>query len=202
MDDAEWNRSRWMYDAKGSRASMLARQRLADPEYEEDPDDKYYEDDWDDDGMFEAGIAHYVELLHVGETPQEVLETNSFATDSPTRKQRWAMRGFAERLGLSEMEFIKLAIRLKRVHPKRSGAMLAELTRPEIGGIFEIKHAYEALPGDCRCRLCTAKRYQVLAIDRGRTGPVPLPKFGRCDTCEDVGMLILYGEDATCELDW
>ena len=49
------------------------------------------------------------------------------------------------RMGLSELELIELAIRLKRVHPRRSGTLLEGITRAEIGWMFEIKHAYEDL---------------------------------------------------------
>ena len=109
--------------------------RFADPEYTEGID----------------AISHYAELLHVGETSQGVLEANANAMGGyhrsrmASRKQIWAMRHLAKRMGMTEQELIELAIRLKRVHPMQSGGMLEYLTSPEIGGLFEIKQAYEDL---------------------------------------------------------
>ena len=109
--------------------------RFADPEYKEDVDD---------DRMDPGAIDHYDGLLreHVREIPLEVLEA---AHTMPTRNQIWAMRHLAKRMGLSELELIELAIRLKRAHPKRSGAVLAGIPRAEIGCFFEITDAYEDL---------------------------------------------------------
>ena len=111
--------------------------RFADPEYTEGID----------------AISHYASLLHVGETSQGVLEANANANANAgyhrsrmaSRKQVWAMRHLAKRMGISEQELVELAIRLKRVHPSQSGGMLEYLTSPEIGGMFEIKQAYEDL---------------------------------------------------------
>ena len=80
----------------------------------------------------------------VGRTPIWRLHGNMDERRRGTPPQLGAIRAFAKELGLEGTDLVRLAIRLGRVHVERDGLDLDDLTFSEVGGLFEIRTAYES----------------------------------------------------------
>ena len=81
----------------------------------------------------------------VDATPPDVLEANMKATNRRgSRRQLGSLGSRCRRYGLTEADLIRLAVLLRHIHPDRTGVeRLTLLTFVEVGGLFDIIHAWE-----------------------------------------------------------
>ena len=92
---------------------------------------------------------------NVGQTNSEILLRNLDDPDKPTRKQINYLMARCEEYGLTGLDLMRFGVELGRLHPQHAGKLpsilesgdgrnlLNQLTRKEIGGLFEIVHAWQ-----------------------------------------------------------
>lgn len=81
-------------------------------------------------------------------TPQTIIAENALHPESPTEKQVHYVYGLCERHGVSVAQLLEWASELGRLIPSVEGdgglEDLRALTKPEIGALYEIIHAWDS----------------------------------------------------------
>ncbi len=130
----------------------------------------------------------------VDATPPDVLEANMKATNRRgSRPQLGFLASRCRRYGLAEADLIRLAVLLGRIHPDRTGVeRLTLLTFSEVGGLFEIIHAWEdaeaaLASGNPRERPVMFLPYHRGATSDSRDCPPCDPGYGYDFPCPKCG---------------